>query len=126
MNQPDASFTANTEGFAWPALELCRDRVYGRQTVLRRVLTTHPTNPFGVRQPRPDENISMSMTDLDVHESELRLIPGLDVEVAETLRALKTAAMDDRPRLVDTTMLFAPRSGGVKRYLLSKKAWMLP
>jgi alpha-1,6-mannosyltransferase len=26
-------------------------------------------------------------------------------------------------RLVDTTMLFAPRSGGVKRYLLAKRAW---
>ncbi|MEE2848885.1 MAG: glycosyltransferase [Pseudomonadota bacterium] len=64
----------------------------------------------------------MSMTDLDVQESELRLIPGLDVEVADTLRALKAAAMDERPRLVDTTMLYAPRSGGVTRYLLSKKA----
>ena len=66
----------------------------------------------------------MSMTDLDVQESELRLIPGLDIEVAETLRALKTASLDERPRLVDTTMLYAPRSGGVKRYLLSKKAWI--
>jgi alpha-1,6-mannosyltransferase len=66
----------------------------------------------------------MSMTDLDVHESELRLIPGLDVEVADTLRALKAAAMDERPRLIDTTMLYAPRSGGVKRYILSKKAWI--
>lgn len=27
------------------------------------------------------------------------------------------------PHLVDTTMLFAPRSGGVKRYLLAKRAW---
>jgi alpha-1,6-mannosyltransferase len=66
----------------------------------------------------------MSMTDLEVQESELRLIPGLDVEVAETLRALKIASAEDRPRLVDTTMLYAPRSGGVKRYLLSKKAWI--
>jgi alpha-1,6-mannosyltransferase len=66
----------------------------------------------------------MTLTDLDVHESELRLIPGLDVEVADTLRALKQASLDERPRLVDTTMLYAPRSGGVKRYLLSKKAWI--
>ncbi|MDQ1153289.1 glycosyltransferase [Brevundimonas sp. SORGH_AS_0993] len=66
----------------------------------------------------------MSMNDLDVQESELRLIPGLDIEVAETLRALKAASLDERPRLVDTTMLYAPRSGGVKRYLLSKKAWI--
>ena len=26
-------------------------------------------------------------------------------------------------RLVDTTMLYAPRSGGVKRYLIAKRAW---
>ena len=64
------------------------------------------------------------MTDIDVQESELRLFPGLDEEVAETLRLLKASTSDPRPRLVDTTMLFAPRSGGVKRYLLSKKAWL--
>jgi alpha-1,6-mannosyltransferase len=29
-----------------------------------------------------------------------------------------------RPHLVDTTMFYAPRSGGVKRYLLAKRAWM--
>ncbi|ALJ10068.1 glycosyl transferase family 1 [Brevundimonas sp. DS20] len=52
------------------------------------------------------------------------MIPGLDVEVADTLRALKQASQDERPRLLDTTMLYAPRSGGVKRYLLSKKAWI--
>ena len=66
----------------------------------------------------------MSMTDLDVHEGELRLIPGWDEEVAETLRVLKASTSDPRPRMVDTTMLYAPRSGGVKRYLLSKKAWI--
>lgn len=66
----------------------------------------------------------MSMSDIDVQESELRLFPGLDEEVAETLRVLKASTADTRPRLVDTTMLFAPRSGGVKRYLLSKKAWL--
>jgi len=66
----------------------------------------------------------MTMSDTDVQEGELRLIPGLDEEVAETLRILKASTADPRPRLVDTTMLFAPRSGGVKRYLLSKKAWL--
>ncbi|ADL01085.1 glycosyltransferase [Brevundimonas subvibrioides] len=66
----------------------------------------------------------MSLTDLDVQEGELRLIPGLDEEVAETLRVLKASTADPRPRMVDTTMLYAPRSGGVKRYLLSKKAWI--
>lgn len=28
------------------------------------------------------------------------------------------------PHLLDTTMLFAPKSGGVKRYLMAKKAWL--
>jgi len=31
---------------------------------------------------------------------------------------------DDSVRLVDTTMLYAPRSGGVRRYLSSKRAWL--
>ena len=66
----------------------------------------------------------MSIVGLEVHETELRLIPGVDEEVTETLRALKASTRDPRPRLVDTTMLYAPRSGGVKRYLLSKKAWI--
>src|SRR5690606_13394648 len=66
----------------------------------------------------------MSVSPIDVQESELRLFPGLDEEVADTLRAMKVSAAESRPRLLDTTMLFAPRSGGVKRYLLSKKAWL--
>ncbi len=33
------------------------------------------------------------------------------------------AGFDGGPRLVDTTMLYAPRSGGVKRYLTAKRAW---
>jgi len=63
-------------------------------------------------------------SDQDVQEGELRLFPGLDEEVAETLRMLRAATADPRPRMVDTTMLYAPRSGGVKRYLLSKKVWL--
>lgn len=66
----------------------------------------------------------MNITGVDVQESELRLIPGLDEEVAETLRTLKASRNDPRPRFVDTTMLWAPRSGGVKRYLASKHAWL--
>ncbi|HEY1426567.1 MAG TPA: glycosyltransferase [Caulobacteraceae bacterium] len=31
--------------------------------------------------------------------------------------------VDLGPRLVDTTMLYAPKSGGVKRYLTAKRAW---
>lgn len=33
-------------------------------------------------------------------------------------------APDSRAHLVDTTMFYAPRSGGVKRYLLAKRAWL--
>lgn len=65
-----------------------------------------------------------SAAGLDVQEGELRLFPGLDEEVAETLRILRSASLDPRPRMIDTTMLYAPRSGGVKRYLLSKKSWL--
>lgn len=66
----------------------------------------------------------MNLAGLEVQEGELRLIPGWDEEVSRTLRATKAAGEDPRPRLVDTTMLYAPKSGGVKRYLLSKKAWL--
>lgn len=31
---------------------------------------------------------------------------------------------DDEVRLIDTTMLYAPRSGGVRRYLNSKRTWL--
>ena len=72
----------------------------------------------------PTESELLSMVGVQVEESELRLIPGLDEEVSETLRRLRASTVDARPRLVDTTMLYAPRSGGVKRYLLSKKAWL--
>ena len=72
----------------------------------------------------PAERELMNLAGLEVQEGELRLIPGWDEEVSETLRATKAAGEDPRPRLVDTTMLYAPRSGGVKRYLLSKKAWL--
>ena len=61
---------------------------------------------------------------IDVQESELRLIPGWDEEVADTLKALKEQAGMPGTRLIDTTMLYAPKSGGVKRYLLAKKAWI--
>ena len=66
----------------------------------------------------------MNLAGLEVQEGELRLFPGWDEEVSETLKATKAAGEDPRPRLVDTTMLYAPRSGGVKRYLQSKKAWL--
>lgn len=71
-----------------------------------------------------DEKQILQLTRAEVLETELRMVPGLDDEVSETLRAIKSTKDDPRPRLVDTTMLYAPRSGGVKRYLLSKKAWL--
>ena len=64
------------------------------------------------------------MTYLDIHEAELSLVPALDESLSTTLKKLKQRASDQRPRLVDSTMLYAPRSGGVKRYLLAKKAWL--
>jgi alpha-1,6-mannosyltransferase len=57
-------------------------------------------------------------------ESDFRFIPGLDAEIQDTLRSIRLAAVDPRPKLVDTTMLYAPRSGGVKRYLTAKRAWL--
>ncbi|MES2034539.1 MAG: glycosyltransferase family 1 protein [Pseudomonadota bacterium] len=39
------------------------------------------------------------------------------------MNALQTST-EARARLVDTTMLYAPRSGGVKRYLNAKRAWL--
>jgi alpha-1,6-mannosyltransferase len=38
--------------------------------------------------------------------------------------ALAKADRGSEVRLVDTTMLYAPRSGGVRRYLNSKRAWI--
>lgn len=60
----------------------------------------------------------------DIRESEFSFLPGLDSDLQETLRNVRHAARDPRPRLVDTTMFYAPQSGGVKRYLLAKRAWL--
>ncbi|WP_292054445.1 MULTISPECIES: glycosyltransferase [unclassified Brevundimonas] len=64
------------------------------------------------------------MSQVDIQEAEFSLLPGLDEQIGSTLQRLKRMAQTDRPRLVDTTMLFAPRSGGVKRYLLAKQSWL--
>lgn len=61
---------------------------------------------------------------IDVQESEVQLIPGRDEKVAGAFSAVRAAASGARTRMVDTTMLYAPKSGGVKRYLLAKKAWL--
>ena len=60
----------------------------------------------------------------EVRESEFGFIPALDSDFQQTLRNVRRTAGDPRPRLVDTTMLYAPHSGGVKRYLNAKRAWL--
>ncbi|HET9108512.1 MAG TPA: glycosyltransferase [Steroidobacteraceae bacterium] len=37
---------------------------------------------------------------------------------------MATPAVNDRPHLVDTTLFYSPTSGGVKRYLTAKHAWL--
>ena len=112
-------------------LELHRERVYGAAMVKSHMSRVRKARRIQKRVQRVGKaNISaaerelMNLAGLEVQEGELRLFPGWDEEVSETLRATKAAAEDDRPRFVDTTMLYAPKSGGVKRYLLSKKAWL--
>lgn len=61
---------------------------------------------------------------IEVSVSELSLFPGTDEDVARTLRTLRRTVQDSRPRFIDTTMLYAPRSGGVKRYLTAKRSWL--
>ncbi len=41
----------------------------------------------------------------------------------ETERGRRTPLTGSPARLIDTTMLYAPRSGGVKRYLSAKRSW---
>lgn len=48
------------------------------------------------------------------------LFEGPKTRLARALRVTE----DARPHLVDTTMFYAPRSGGVKRYLGAKRAWL--
>jgi len=45
-------------------------------------------------------------------------------EVMSLRASLGRSAVSDQTHLVDTTMLYGPRSGGVKRYLLAKHAWL--
>jgi alpha-1,6-mannosyltransferase len=63
----------------------------------------------------------MSVEDRD---QEFVWLADLETRISWTLRKLGDFAADKRPHLVDTTMLYAPRSGGVKRYLTAKRAWL--
>jgi alpha-1,6-mannosyltransferase len=56
--------------------------------------------------------------------SEIRLYDGPHVLGRPPARPGAWRPDVGRPHLVDTTMLFAPRSGGVKRYLLAKREWL--
>jgi alpha-1,6-mannosyltransferase len=60
------------------------------------------------------------------HEGRLVLIEGgLTSHAGSDFRVHRREAWSKAgPRLVDTTMLYAPRSGGVKRYLSAKRAWL--
>ena len=60
----------------------------------------------------------------DAWDQEQRWVFTLEERIADTLRRLERNGDDGRPRLVDTTMQYAPVSGGVKRYLHAKRAWL--
>ena len=62
----------------------------------------------------------MSVEDRDL---EFHWLGGEDLRIVRARRRLRIAE-ELRPHLVDTTMLYAPRSGGVKRYLMAKRAWL--
>ncbi len=62
----------------------------------------------------------MSVEDRDL---EYRWLRGEQAKIIRARRKLKIGE-DARPHLLDTTMLYAPRSGGVKRYLTAKRAWL--
>jgi len=61
---------------------------------------------------------------MDAWEQDQKWVFTLEEKIAETLRRLDHGGEDGRPRLVDTTMQYAPISGGVKRYLRSKSDWL--
>jgi alpha-1,6-mannosyltransferase len=58
---------------------------------------------------------------MDLPGRQLAKSSGSDVVGAP---AIRRRGSGERPCLVDTTMLFGPHSGGVRRYLLAKQAWM--
>lgn len=61
---------------------------------------------------------------MDAWEQDQKWVFSLEEKIADTLRRLDRSGDDNRPRLVDTTMQYAPVSGGVKRYLRSKSDWL--
>lgn len=61
---------------------------------------------------------------MDAWEQHQKWVFSFEEKIADTLRRLDRGGEDRRPRLVDTTMQYAPVSGGVKRYLRSKSDWL--
>lgn len=61
---------------------------------------------------------------MDAWDQEQRWVFTLEDRITETLRRLDRSGGGEKPRLVDTTMQYAPISGGVKRYLQSKSQWL--
>jgi alpha-1,6-mannosyltransferase len=60
---------------------------------------------------------------IDIRERDYSWMDGDEARIDRTVRRLRIGE-DQRPHLVDATMLYAPRSGGVKRYLTAKRAWL--
>jgi len=46
------------------------------------------------------------------------------IRLSAATAAALAAPSDDSFHLIDTTMMWAPKSGGVKRYLMAKRAWL--
>jgi alpha-1,6-mannosyltransferase len=60
---------------------------------------------------------------MSVDGREREFLWGDELRIDRVVRKLRLGG-DERPHLVDATMLYAPRSGGVKRYLAAKRAWL--
>ncbi len=60
---------------------------------------------------------------MSVEVREREFLWGEDLRIDRALRQLRIGG-DVRPHLIDATMLYAPKSGGVKRYLSAKRAFL--
>ncbi len=60
---------------------------------------------------------------VEIADREFRWLAGDALKIWRAMRRLRIGD-DPRPHLLDATMLYAPRSGGVKRYLSAKRAWL--
>ena len=72
---------------------------------------------------RPNVISHAQVSPLAVSDPRVLDLVGRDAEPGRMLSGARLHA-PDRFHLVDTTMMFAPQSGGVKRYLLAKRHWL--